>query len=43
VPRVVYKAGPDGYGGGPSDLTFLPRFGGHVASRIWVDTDVNIF
>jgi len=43
VPRVVYEAGPDGYAGGPSDLTLLPRFGGHVACRIWVGADVSIF
>ena len=42
VPRVVYEAGPDGYAGGPSDLTLLPNFGGHVACRIWVDADVSI-
>ena len=34
VPRVEYEAGPGGYGGGPSDLTLLPRFGGHVACRV---------
>ena len=28
---------------GPSELTLLPHFGGHVACRIWVDTDVSIF
>jgi len=38
---VVYEAGPDDYAGGPSDLTLLPHFGGHVACRIWVDADVN--
>jgi len=43
VSRVVYEAGPDGYAGGPSDLTLLPHFGGHVACRIWVDADVSIF
>ena len=43
VLRVVYEAVPDGYAGGPSDLTLLPRFGGHVACRIWVDADVSIF
>jgi len=30
-------------GGGPSELTLLPHFGGHVACRIWVDTDASIF
>jgi len=40
---VVYEAGLDGYAGGPSDLTLLPHFGGHVACRIWVDADVSIF
>ena len=39
---MVYEAGPDDYAGGPSDLTLLPRFGGHVACRIWVDADVSI-
>ena len=43
VPRVVYEAGPDGYAGGPSELTHLPHFGGHVACMIWVDADVSIF
>ena len=43
VPRVVYEAGPDGYAGGPSVLTLLPHFGGHVTCRIWVDADVSIF
>jgi len=43
VSRVEYEAGPDGYGGGPYDLTLLPRFGGHVACRVWVDDDVSIF
>ena len=43
VSRVEYEAGPDGYGGGPSDLTLLPRFDGHVACRVWVDADVSIF
>jgi hypothetical protein len=42
VPRVVYEAGPDGYAGGPSELSLLPNFGGHVACRIWVDADVSI-
>ena len=27
VPRVVYEAGPDGYAGGPSELSLLPNFG----------------
>jgi hypothetical protein len=43
VSRVEYEVGPNDYGGGPSDLTLLPRFGGHVACRIWVDADVSIF
>jgi len=42
VSRVVYEDGPDGYAGGPSDLSLLPHFGGHVACRIWVDADVSI-
>jgi len=37
------QVGSDGYAGRPSDLTLLPRFGGHVACRIWVDADVIIF
>jgi len=40
---VVYEAELDDYGGGPYDLTLLPRFGGHRACRIWVDVDVSIF
>ena len=28
---------------GPSELTLLPHFGGHVACKIWVDADVSIF
>jgi len=40
---VVYEAGPDGYPGGPYELTLLPHFGRHVACRIWVDVDVSIF
>ena len=40
---MEYEVGPDGYGGGPSVLTLLPRFGGHVACRIWVDVDVSLF
>jgi len=40
---VEYEAGPDGYEGGHSDLTLLPRFGGDVACRVWVDADVSIF
>jgi len=43
VPRVESEAGPDDYGGGPSDLTLLPRFSGHVACRVWIDADVSIF
>ena len=43
VSRVVYEAGSDGYAEGPSDLTLLPRFGGHMACRICVDVDVSIF
>jgi len=43
VPRAVYEAKPDGYAGGPSELTLLPHFDGHVACRIWVDADVSIF
>jgi len=42
VPRVVYEAGQDGYVGGPSDLSLLPHFGGHVACMLWVDVDVSI-
>ena len=40
---MVYEAGPDGYVGGPSELTLLPYFGGHAACKIWVDADVSIF
>jgi len=43
VSRMVYEARPDGYAGGPSDLTLLPHFGGHVACRIWVNAVVSIF
>jgi len=40
---VEYEAGPDGYGGEPSDPMLLPRFDGHVTCRVWVDADISIF
>jgi len=41
--RMILRSRTNGYAGGPSDLTLLHRFGGHVACRIWVDADVSIF
>ena len=43
MPVVEYEAGPDGYGGGPSEASLLPHFGRHVACRICVDVNVSIF
>jgi len=39
---MEFEAGPQGFPGGPSDLSLLPKFGKHVTCMLWVDVDVSI-
>lgn len=39
---IQFEAGLDGFGGGPYVPDLLPRFGSHVACRLWVDENVSI-
>jgi len=41
-PAMEFEAGPQGFPGGPYELSLLPNFGKHVACRLWVDAEVSI-